>query len=1051
MPIDFPDPTVSTQYTNPANGNVYIYANGSWSLQSILSSARGGTGFASYNQGDILFGNASGTLSKLSAGTSGYVLSTNGSGADPTWIAMSAGGAGTVSTPGARYQLAGYYSGTGSSVSGSSTFTNDTSTGIVSITHSTGSTSPSFGALLVGGGVGIAGTLSYYKSQIGVAGTSSLPSMAFIGNTNNPVYLNVLENNALSFEGYHGQLLSISPDLVSGYVFSVGDISGIPLLRANANANVTANEYGGNFGIGTTNPGFKLDVNGTANIGGTFSVSGTAVSFFSAVANNYLYLNSAGNVIRIRTDAINTGVRFFENITTGYVSFFGTSGGTLFLGNNTDTQNGNIAIRGTSTSGGGGNQRAAIFTLATAISNGTGSGGTMVFQTSTSASSSSISNILRTRLRIEGAATGTSHNESIIIFGDTNSGTAWTSYLRGVDATGTDVDAGEIQIQAGRSTGTGNAQGISFYISSPSTTSSTLNTANQIARFSATGLTINSTTASISTSSGALIVAGGAGIAGSLNVGALSKFSNVLEIRSGNELRLYRTADTNYTVLKSADVTENRTFTLPLTVGSSGQFLTTDGTGVLSFTTDPIQVNSGSANQIAFYSSAGSSVSGSSTFTNDTSGGTVTISHSTSSTGFSTGALIVFGGVGASGAVRIGDTTSSSSTITGALTVRGGVGIGNNLYVGGQLSVSSTANLFGAVTFQNEISTVTFQNRIIKSGSIGLTMSGVGTNGAVLQVQQANIKETGIGAGTSVATIIPAISFRKQTFSAVNSGITYTNAANVFIEDEPDSSVTGAIGAGYATTNTVNILNSYALYVQSGKTFFGGALLAGGNTYAKNPGNGDIALDNGTRDTPGILYYWDPNRNFGTDVYFSGSGTTRYRIVKELNESGGAELWSIDRDGVVYRSNWAVGEIVKTQTYNYSDLGMSGGGDPTSVDSTSYTTIATASYTPASTSSYLWIEFSATYDYNAGTGADEFAANIEVGGSEIINVFQKFLSASGGGSRSGVLFPLSGRYTNSGTSALTITVRVKRNSGDDPIRIYGNAGSGLMRIQEIQR
>ncbi len=1047
MPIDFPDPSVSTQYTNPSNGNIYIYANGSWSLQSILAATKGGTGFASYNQGDILFGNASGTLSKLAASTVGYVLSTNGSGADPSWIAMSAGGAGTVSTPGARYQLAGYYAGSGASVSGSSTFTNDTSTGIVSITHSTGSTSPSFGALLVGGGVGIAGTLSYYRSQIGVAGTSSIPSMAFIGNTNNPVYLNVLENNALSFEGYHGQLLSISPDLVSGYVFSVGDISGIPLLRANANANVTANEYGGNFGIGTTNPSSKLDVNGNVRI------TGTAVTLFPSATSNYLIMNTgSGGVLRIQTDVVNSRVRMFENMTTtGSLGFFGTSGGTLYLGTDSGTQNGNITIRGNNTTGGGGDQRAAIFTLATATSNGTGSGGTMVFQTSTSGNATILSNILRTRLRIEGAATGTSHNESIIILGDTNSGTAWTSYLRGVDATGTDVAAGEIQIQAGRSTGTGNAQGISFYVSQSAAASTTaVNTASQIGRFSATGLTINSTTASISTSSGALIVAGGAGIAGSLNVGALSKFSDHLEVKTQKELRLYNSADTYYTALKAGLVaSSSKTFTLPIDYGTSGQFLTTDGFGVLSFTTDPIQVNSGSINQVAFYSSAGSSVSGSSTFTNDTSGGVVTISHNTSSTGFSTGALVLFGGLGLSGAVRIGDTTTSNSTVTGALTVRGGVGIGNNLYVGSQLSVSSTANLFGAVTFQNEISTVTFQNRIIKSGSIGLTMSGVGTNGAVLQVQQANIKETGIGAGTSVATIIPAISFRKQTFSAVNSGITYTNAANVFIEDAPDSSVTGAIGAGYATTNTVNILNSYALYVQSGKTFLGGALLTGGNTYAKNPGNGDIALDNGTRDTPGILYYWDPNRNFGTDVYFSGSGTTRYRIVKELNESGGAELWSIDRDGVVYKSNWAVGEIVKTQTYNYSDLGMTP--DPNSVNSTAYTTVATASYTPASTSSYLWIEFSATYDYNAGTGADEFAANIEVGGSEIINVFQKFLSASGGGSRSGVLFPLSGRYTNSSTSTLSITVRVKRLSGDDPIRVYGNAGSGLMRIQEIQR
>ena len=582
MPIDFPNPADSTTYTNPANGNVYIYDNGSWSLQSILSSARGGTGFATYNRGDILFGNASGTLSKLAASTSGYVLSTNGTGADPSWIAMStSGGAGTVATPGARYQLAGYYPGTGASVSGSNTFTNDTSTGIVSITHATGSTSPSFGALLVSGGVGIAGTLSYYKSQIGVAGTSSLPSMAFIGNTNNPVYLNVLENNALSFEGYHGQLLSISPDLTSGYVFTVGDISGIPLFRANANANVTANEFGGNFGIGTTNPGSKLEVAGNVNI------TGTAVTLFPSATSNYLIMNTgSGGVLRIQTDVVNSRVRMFENMTTtGTLGFFGTSGGTLYLGTDSGTANGNITIRGNNTTGGGGEQRAAIFTLATATSNGTGSGGTIVFQTSTSSStSSSVTNILRTRLRIEGAATGTSLNESIIVLGDTNSGTAWTSYLRGVDATGTNVDTGEIQIQAGRSTGTGNAQGISFYVSSSGAASSTLNSANQIARFSSTGLTINSSTASTTTSTGALIVTGGVGIGGSLNVGALSKFSDHLEIKTQKELRLYNSGDSFYVALKAGSVASaSKTFTLPIDYGNDGEFLKTNGLGTLTW------------------------------------------------------------------------------------------------------------------------------------------------------------------------------------------------------------------------------------------------------------------------------------------------------------------------------------------------------------------------------------------------------------------------------------------------------------------------------------
>jgi hypothetical protein len=135
MPLDFPSPSVSTTYTDSTSGNTYTYANGSWSLTSILSATKGGTGFASYNQGDILFGNASGTLSKLGAGSAGSVLSTQGSGADPTWIAMSVsgGGAGTVATPGSPGKIA-YYVSTGASVKDATGLDYATSTNILTVT-----------------------------------------------------------------------------------------------------------------------------------------------------------------------------------------------------------------------------------------------------------------------------------------------------------------------------------------------------------------------------------------------------------------------------------------------------------------------------------------------------------------------------------------------------------------------------------------------------------------------------------------------------------------------------------------------------------------------------------------------------------------------------------------------------------------------------------------------------------------------------------------------------------------------------------------------------
>jgi len=511
MALDFPNSSIEQTYIAP-NGVTYVWNGTSWVVTPILSVSKGGTGFTSYVQGVILYGNSSGTLSKLNPSTSGYVLSTNGTGADPSWIAMSAGGgAGTVAIPGAQYQIAGYYSGTGASVSGSTTFTNDTNNAIVNIGHTTASTNSTTGALVVAGGVGVAKT-SYFGQDIFVTGN--------------------------------------------------------------------------------------------------MNVSGTAITLFSSVTSNYLIMNTgSGGVLRIQTEVNNSRVRMFENMTTGTLGFFGTSGGTLYLGTDSGTANGNITIRGNNTTGGGGNQRAAIFTLATATSNGSGSGGTMVFQTSTSGNATAnLSNALRTRLRIEGAATGTSNNESIIILGDTNAGTAWTSYLRGVDATGTNVDAGEIQIQAGRSTGTGNAQGISFYVSPASSSSSTLNTANQIARFSSTGLTINSTTASTTTSTGSLIVAGGVGIGGSLNAGAISKFFDHLEIKTQKELRFYNSADSQYVAFKSGTLSGDTTYTLPTAFpGSGSSFLTSDLSGVLtwaSVTSGVSAVNAGAG--ISIPSSTGS-------------------------------------------------------------------------------------------------------------------------------------------------------------------------------------------------------------------------------------------------------------------------------------------------------------------------------------------------------------------------------------------------------------------------------------------------------------
>jgi hypothetical protein len=83
-------------------------------------------------------------------------------------------------------------------------------------------------------------------------------------------------NGTLSFEGNSGQMFSITNDL-TGTIFSVNDISGIPSLEIDANGKVSIAHFGGNVGIGTSNAQYKLDVAGTANITSNLIVQGVDV------------------------------------------------------------------------------------------------------------------------------------------------------------------------------------------------------------------------------------------------------------------------------------------------------------------------------------------------------------------------------------------------------------------------------------------------------------------------------------------------------------------------------------------------------------------------------------------------------------------------------------------------------------------------------------------------------------------------------------------------------------------------------------------------------
>jgi len=94
-------------------------------------------------------------------------------------------------------------------------------------------------------------------------GLTTEPSIVFTGFDNNPITLDVLDAGTLSFSGSSGQLFSISDDL-TGTIFSVNDISGIPSIEVIDDGTVLFAEFSGNVLIGTAtdNATDKVQVNG---------------------------------------------------------------------------------------------------------------------------------------------------------------------------------------------------------------------------------------------------------------------------------------------------------------------------------------------------------------------------------------------------------------------------------------------------------------------------------------------------------------------------------------------------------------------------------------------------------------------------------------------------------------------------------------------------------------------------------------------------------------------------------------------------------------------
>lgn len=152
--------------------------------------------------------------------------------------------------------------------------------------------------------------------------TSSLPNITYTGFDNNPITLSVLDDNTLSWESSAGQLFSITPSL-TGTIFSVNDVSGVPSIEVEDTGLVKIAPFSGNVLMGSTSDtgAAKLQVTGSITATGEITAyysdarlkdfQGTipnALDKVSKLNGYYFKENETAKMLGYTNDALQVGV-----------------------------------------------------------------------------------------------------------------------------------------------------------------------------------------------------------------------------------------------------------------------------------------------------------------------------------------------------------------------------------------------------------------------------------------------------------------------------------------------------------------------------------------------------------------------------------------------------------------------------------------------------------------------------------------------------------------------------------------------------------------------
>ena len=394
----------------------------------------------------------------------------------------------------------------------------------------------------------------------------------------------------------------------------------------------------------------------------------------------------------------------------------------------------------------------------------------------------------------------------------------------------------------------GKTNGIAFYTSA---TNSSIGDQQMI--ISSTTVNILQTTSSSSTTTGALVISGGVGVSGGINIGSTIGASGIISFTN--------TTDSSSSITGALVVS-----------GGVGIATNTNIGGALTVTGN-ITGTLATASQ--------TNITSVGTLTGLTSSGVVSITNTTASTDSLSGSLVVSGGVGIAGAVNTGNTISTTQSIgdgfvhnaigTNLITLKSYINTANtwaqfgtssnhelrfmtnsisrlNISNSGAISTPSVVSITNTTTASNAtsgalivsgglgVNGAIYTNNILvtnngaiasntssgalrSSGGLGVTGSGFFGNivaaGQTAQTGLTSWLTSGIqfrtGAvshtTTSTGTLASAVfsSFAQPTLAAATAGTITTEASTVYIDNSP---LAGA---------NMSITNAYALWINSGR------------------------------------------------------------------------------------------------------------------------------------------------------------------------------------------------------------------------------------------